>query len=376
MKKTPEELAGMVINLDPDCLTLDMTCSLLNIFPTDDDMKLIRSADQSKLDIGCRLFQELNKIDRCKIRLECHEIIFSFQNIYSTVNSRFNIIQNACEELNKIKNEMESIFSIVLAIGNYLNCDNKWGQAYGFQIESLNKLSTLKASPISLGTAVNIVATLIEQKSPNCIKISDQTMAISAASEVSYRQLTSDLNILEQQMAKVENEYQLSKGRNDRGMRLLCQRLEQFLGTAKPKLTNIKMQSKSVEANLAQIMKFYGDNLVKLCEEDASQCFFKTLSSFFRSLRLAADENAKKKKDEEKELSKNKVTVKFLDEKEARKSFKPRPKLSRMATKENIFDNFHNDHDAKTDAIVAEFMMKQHRLLIFMQKELIYVMCT
>lgn len=72
-----------------------------------------------------------------------------------------------CTELEKCKNQMQSVLSIVLALGNYLNADTKFGKAYGFRIDAINKLESLKASKNAHGSMMNILANLVADNVPD-----------------------------------------------------------------------------------------------------------------------------------------------------------------------------------------------------------------
>jgi hypothetical protein len=45
-----------------------------------------------------------------------------------------------------MKSPFQQLFSMMLAIGNYLNGDTTRGQAYGVKLDILNKFANLKAS--------------------------------------------------------------------------------------------------------------------------------------------------------------------------------------------------------------------------------------
>jgi len=83
------------------------------------------------------------------------------------VSGQMETMLQGCTELEKCKTQMQSVLSIVLAVGNYLNADTKFGKAYGFKIEAINKLESLKASKSAYGSMINVLANLVADNVPD-----------------------------------------------------------------------------------------------------------------------------------------------------------------------------------------------------------------
>jgi len=60
---------------------------------------------------------------------------------------------------------------LVLAIGNYLNYGKRNGNAYGFDVQSLNRLVDVKQSQKSDRNLLHYVIQLIEKKWPDLTKL-------------------------------------------------------------------------------------------------------------------------------------------------------------------------------------------------------------
>ena len=390
LRMGPLEIMNVVIELDPDVLNQEVTNTLLKVLPTIEETNALQNfSDPSKLDQASQFCYHLNRVPRVGSRLQCHEIAFSWHGAVSSVSTQLGILQSACDELNQAQQQMETVFAMILSLGNYLNVDSKWGNAYGFHLDTVNKLSTMKAVKNNQGSLIHVLAALIVEYIPELLPLSKSWVAIAAATEVSLQQIVADVAQLEQQVSRMNNEFvKIKDGRENPGLdgeletnrglvtNPLQKRLDQFLRHSKPKIANIKALSKSVETNVATMMALYGLKLTLHIEEDACKGFFTAIASFLRSLRTAADENVKRKKAAEREAREAALAKAKQDKADSKKisksdsgsptrdKAKTRPmtiKRSEAMPRENIFNNFHANQEAATEAVVAEFLNKRQR---------------
>ena len=206
------------------------------------------------------------------------------------------------------------VLSMILAIGNYLNADTKWGLAYGFKLETINKLETMRASKTTEGSMIHILSKVVYDQTPDVLAISEKWIAIPAAASISFRQIIADVEMLESQIKKITHEYQrIQDGEVNMGLdgqledrqgcvtNPLSRRLEGFLSEATPRMSIISSQMENIERNVSAMMSRYGEKFTVSSDEDLCKKFFQTISLFFRSLRSAADDNLKKRKAAEKQ---------------------------------------------------------------------------
>jgi hypothetical protein len=80
------------------------------------------------LDIASQLIYHLNRIPKLSIRLECHELAFSWEINAKTSASQMSILLKGCQEFQQLKDPFQRVMAMMLAIGNYLNGDTARGQ--------------------------------------------------------------------------------------------------------------------------------------------------------------------------------------------------------------------------------------------------------
>ena len=90
----------MVVELNPEVLTADVTVSIKSILPTDAELSSVQMFnDPSLLDRASRLVFHLNRRPHLSTRLHCHEIPFSWFGFCSSVFAQLRIVQAACDEV-------------------------------------------------------------------------------------------------------------------------------------------------------------------------------------------------------------------------------------------------------------------------------------
>jgi cell pole-organizing protein PopZ len=251
------------------------------------------------------------------------------------------------------------------------------------RLDIFMKLANLKAALPSQGSLMHYLALVAESHSLELVTLSQQWTGISAAAEVSLKQITIDFNQLDAQVNKMNAEFiRIKDGKENVGLdgkledarghctNPLHKRLDKFLKEAKPRVVAIKDLSKSVEAAVERVMNQYGESLKGLSEEDPCKKFFGSLNTFGRQLGAAYDDNRTARELAEK-------AAKALADAEAKKQAqasqgpagpekedKTKAALSPAAKKkpagavDNIFGNFHNSQKASADDVMEEFKRK------------------
>lgn len=319
LKLEPEAVMQIIIDLNPDVLTHDVTVSLTSILPTSDEANAVKChSDPSTLDQASRLFFHMCRIPHLATRLECHEIAFTWFPFLSSVHSQVRVVVSACEEVILFEGHMREVFAIVLSLGNYLNAETKFGGAYGFKLETINKLEFMK--DVKSGSLLNCLAELVKQFAPEALTQSEKWLATSAASCISFQQIVGDVDKLEDQVSKMKKELaKIKETETNVGLdgalethlgvvtHPLFQRLTHFLNEAAPKLAELKNQVSDAQNMVKELMAKYGETFELNSEEDAGKLkskeeetikfkFFHTINNFLRKLRIAAEENQKAKR--------------------------------------------------------------------------------
>eukprot|EP01034_Spumella_vulgaris_P021864 gene21864-27939_t len=405
LRRTPVQIMEMIVDLDTAVLTLEMTSVIISILPTPEEVEVIRQYDSpDTLDDASKLYFHFNRVPRLNMRIDCHEIAFTWNTTALSTISQLHVVQRACVELTGSQTQIQALLSMVLAIGNYINGDTKFGQAYGVKLDTFLKLTALKAGTSKDGTLMNYLGLLAERHSPELMNMSEGWIGIWAAAELSLTQITNDIKQLDIQVNKMNAEFiRIKDTKENIGLdgvledarghctNPLYRRLDHFLHDAKARLNGIRVQHKEAESSVEALMLTYGENMRALSDEDASKKFFTTIATFAKSFRTAVDENIKKRLaieraariavENNKRLEAKKSTLTNKD-KLALETSTPRTPIvpsaasstkhsesgkshhksnsSGIPAVHNLFDKYHSQQEDSSEEMVAKFRMKLH----------------
>lgn len=159
---------------------------------------------------------------------------------------------------------------MVLAFGNYLN-SSKRGPAYGFKLQSLDKLSDTKSTDKRVCLLHYIVAT-IRQNFPDLLSFDAELRFIDKAAQVSLETVLTDVHELDKGMDIVRKEADLQP--------ILV--LREFLNDSEEKLKTIKEDSKIAQTKFKECVEYFGESSRNV---DAN-AFFSLLVRFTKAVKV------------------------------------------------------------------------------------------
>lgn len=203
---TPDLLQA-IIKLDETILSLDRTRVLLDLTPTDDEIPMLRGydGDLDQLTTEDRFLYELTNVPRLSTRLKCMITRYTFEKDALEIKQKLIAIREACVEIEKSKS-LRTLLEIVLAIGNYLNGGTPRGAAWGFKLDSLEKLEAMKEND-GKKSLIHYILHLLETSYPGVL---DTLKLVNAehAMSISISETHNDMRNLSQQVRAIRNELQ------------------------------------------------------------------------------------------------------------------------------------------------------------------------
>jgi len=138
------EPAWLVKSPDEDVVDI-LHAMRLNCVPTDDEMAQVKELVKT-MDAGKKLGKAEEwvakvciKIPKLGGRLSCLILLLQWQTKMDGVQSLLLKVKQAAEQVES-SDKLFATFSVILALGNYLNSDGFRGGAWGFDVEALGKL--------------------------------------------------------------------------------------------------------------------------------------------------------------------------------------------------------------------------------------------
>jgi hypothetical protein len=280
IKKLPEEIASMLIQLDPEILTMDLTEILLSILPTSKEIELIKSfhGDITTLGLVEQVILTISPIPRLEKRLWCHRTVFVWPHAMDKSIGQLNILESGCDELLSESSQsfFITLFSFILSVGNYLNSGTH-RVAHAIHLDSLLKLSTIKANTTNRPPGVSnanssnsgrqketllhyILSEMISHSTHSSdtsnrpiLDITRQYKYLLLLSDINYQQIQLEYKQAIDEYQRVKNEYDLLARPSGAGnatveMNLyLQQRLEQFLIVSQERILSLDQYFLSIQ---------------------------------------------------------------------------------------------------------------------------------
>jgi len=264
-------------------MSIDSVKSLLNKLPTDEEINLIKTVeDQELLDKPEKILLSLANIPYLDARLKCFAFQLEFPDLEKNTEKSITALSIALKQV-KSSGAFRSILSIVLTVGNYLNGSSNKGQADGFNLEVLNKLTSIKDSSNKI-SLMDYVIKLSSIKFPSEVKnLGSELSEMEHGSRVSAEEIKKDLAILEKEIinAKFVAATILPDSDNASLVKFNTS-IYQSITNAEAKLSSLKEKVQTTMEEFINLMVFFGIPLqkAKLVETEA---FFKTIKEFVSS---------------------------------------------------------------------------------------------
>jgi len=195
LKMSNSKVKDALNQMDDTVLTINNIESLINIVPTEEEIKTVEAFDGDIELLGNpeRFSLEISKISGFKERLLGIKFVKTYEEIVKELTTKLDKINGILEKIPKDK-KFKALAEEILAIGNYLNGTTARGGAYGFQLDALEKINDVKMANFP---KKNLLMYIIEkyEKKHNCVVIetNEDLSDLELAAKTSIMQLQSDL---------------------------------------------------------------------------------------------------------------------------------------------------------------------------------------
>lgn len=391
IRRQPEEIANMLIQLNPDVLTLDLTEILSSIIPTSKEVELVKSyqGDISQLGLVEQVVLAVSPIPRLEKRLWCHRTIFTWPYAIDKLVGQLNILESGCKELleDSSRTQFIRLFSYILSIGNFLN-HGTHRISSAIQLESLLKLSTIKSNNNPNNPIRNHKETLLHYILQE-IRESDKVLAhhpfpqflkhfkyVFLLSDINYKQVQQEYKQSLDDFNRINTEYELLARANQNSLgsgdanSFLHQRLETFLILSKERIVYLDKYFQNLNTILMDTFEFFGEKYSPPADHDSSdscQKFFHTLLELLQLIQKCSDDLEKWIEEENKLLVRQQSKQSMVDnsfnepeEEEDEDIFDTEPEEN-LTTKENLFSRFRNQQTGTADDLISQLKRKMYR---------------
>ncbi|KAL5224492.1 hypothetical protein ABZP36_011131 [Zizania latifolia] len=310
------DMMSAALALDDSVLDADQVENLIKFCPTKEEMDLLKNYSGDKETLGkCeQFFLELMKVPRIESKFSIFAFKIQFQSQIRDVRKNLLTVSSACEEL-RGSEKLKVIMQKILFLGNTLNQGTPRGQAIGFRLDSLLKLTDTRANKSRM-TLMHFLCKGLAEKSPHLLDFYEDLVSLEAATKLQLKALAEEQQAIVKGLEKVEQE--LAASESDGPVS------EVFRKTLKEFIDASGADVRSLSALYSEVGKS-ADALAYYFGEDPAKCPFEqvtsTLLNFVGLFRKAHEENLKQieaekkkaQKEAEKEANQDRTPVKSKD---------------------------------------------------------------
>ena len=151
-------------SFDMDIINSDNISKLLIMIPEDEEIGVIGDFDGDKSMLGKveQWMCEMIRIPRLKIRLDCCNVMLQFEEVLGLLQKKVDVVIAAAGQVKSSKNLL-AVLEIVMTVGNHMNGGSTKGQAHGFKLDVLSKLTNVKANDRKKGNLMNFIVKQVSE---------------------------------------------------------------------------------------------------------------------------------------------------------------------------------------------------------------------
>ncbi|KAL0116688.1 hypothetical protein PUN28_009956 [Cardiocondyla obscurior] len=253
----------------------------------------------------------ISTIKRLLPRLRSLSFMLRYEELVQDIKPDIVAATAACEEVKSSK-KFARILELILLLGNYMNSGSKNGQAFGFEISFLTKLTSTKDID-NKQTLMHYVVDTIERKFPECLSFVEELAHVDRASRVSLENVQRTLRQMESNIRNLEQDLTNAKvPQCDED--LFIDVMKPFAKKARESYEVLQNMFKNMDSLYTDISEFFSFDKQKYTIEE----FFGDIKTFKDDFLQSQKEIIKLKEGEEKQRRAREAREKAEAEKAAR----------------------------------------------------------
>ncbi|XP_030354101.1 protein diaphanous homolog 2 isoform X6 [Strigops habroptila] len=290
-----EEIKNIILEVDEEKLSESLIQNLVKTLPEQKELNALAELKDEYNDLAEpeQFGVVMSSVKMLRSRLNGILFRLMFEEHVNNIKPDVMAVTLACEELKKSES-FSKLLELVLFLGNYMNAGSRNAQSLGFNISFLCKIRDTKSSDHKT-TLLHFLAEICEENYRDILKFPDELQHVESASKVSAQTLKSNLDSMNHQIQRLENDiknFPKTQDENDK----FVEKMSSFAESAREqyeKLSNMHNNMTKLYENLGEYFTF--DPKAISIEE-----FFGDLSNFRTLFLEALKENNKRKEMEEK----------------------------------------------------------------------------
>ncbi|KAM7396080.1 hypothetical protein PAMA_007379 [Pampus argenteus] len=286
-KCSHEDFVSLIRRGDRSRLDVEDLKQLIKLLPEKHEVENLKShqTDRNKLASVDQFYLQLLDVPSYRLRIECMLLCEESCCLLENLKAKAELLDRACQSVRE-STRLPSFCKLILDVGNFLNYGTHTGNAEGFKISTLLKLTETKASTSKI-TLLHHILEEVEQNHRNLLNLPDDLEISEKAAGVNLQSIQSELNSLNKRLKK--SEMNLSSEDDDLK--------EQYLSAMQDSLVSCE----HLQQLLSSVDNRRTDLSVYLCEDSSSFSLdelFTTMKTFRGLFLRAIKENESRRQQE------------------------------------------------------------------------------
>ncbi|KAM4014597.1 inverted formin-2 isoform 2-T2 [Anomaloglossus baeobatrachus] len=299
-----EEIIGLIEKGDRSKFDIEVLKQFLKLLPEKHEVENLKGfqEDKSKLSNADQFYLLLLGVSNYQLRIECMLACEECTLMMDMLRPKAEVVSKACDDI-LASHRLPVFCQLVLKVGNFLNYGSHTGNANGFKISTLLKLTETKANQTRI-TLLHHILEEIEGNYTDLLELPNDLETVSKAAGINIENLCSETSSNLKRLKDLQ--YKLSKSSND-----MKEQYEKSIQDALDSLKDLEQQLEDISQKKKKLSDYLCEELAKLSLEDT----FGTMKTF-RDLFLKARKENKDRKEQAVKAEKRK---KQLEEDEAKR---------------------------------------------------------
>ncbi|XP_064570479.1 inverted formin-2-like isoform X2 [Zonotrichia leucophrys gambelii] len=209
-KCSNEEIAAMIQKGDRSKLDAEILRQLLKLLPEDQEINSLKSykKEKSQLANADQFYLHLLEVPSYQLRIECMLICEETKILLECLWPKAQAIRTACETI-LTSHRLPVFCQLILKVGNFLNYGRHTGDAGGFKISALLKLTETKANQNNI-TLLHHILEEVEKKHRDLLQLPRDLDFVSKAVGIHFDAMQAEAGANLKKLLEIEKRLLLS----------------------------------------------------------------------------------------------------------------------------------------------------------------------
>ncbi|NXG01125.1 DIAP2 protein, partial [Sakesphorus luctuosus] len=333
-----EEIKNIILEVDEEKLSESLIQNLVKNLPEQKELNALAELKDEYNDLPEpeQFGVVMSSVKMLRPRLNGILFRLMFEEHVNNIKPDIMAVTMACEELKKSES-FSKLLELVLFLGNYMNSGSRNAQSLGFNISFLCKIRDTKSSDQKT-TLLHFLAEICEENYRDILKFPDELQHVESASKVSAQTLKSNLDSMNQQIQRLENDIKNFPKTQDEHDKFVEKMSISFFYSAREQYEKLS----TMHNNMTKLYENLGEYFTFDPKAISIEEFFGDLSNFRTLFLEALRENNKRR-----ELEEKSKRAKLAKEKAERE------RLERQKKKQQLIDmNKEGDETGVMDSLL------------------------